>query len=83
MVHTGIIRLVPDGFDEEAVGDEMNVEDLDENQLLECWESLDDFPFDPKNTPKDDNAKKQFILDLLKKLAKNPQIHLGSNIPAC
>ena len=70
-----------DGFDEDAVDDELTVQ-LDENQLLECWDDID-FPFHPNNTPTDDDAKKQFILDLLLKLAKNPDLHFGSNIPTC
>ena len=44
--------------------------DLAANQIIDFWENLDDFPFDPNNTPQDDDAKKQFILDLLRELAK-------------
>ena len=73
----------PDGYDDDSIKDELLVEDLDENQLLECWDDLDDFPFDPKDIPKDDDAKSKFILDLLQKLSKNPDLHFGANIPAC
>ena len=78
------MSLIIAGFDDdEAVNDELEQENLDENQLLEFWEDIDDFPFDPMYPPQDDNAKKQFIFDLIKKLAKNPDLHFGSNIPTC
>ena len=77
------IRSLLAGFDDEALADELSVEDLDENQLLECWDDLDDFPFDPKNPPKSDEDKKAFILDLILRLKKDPNIHFGVNIPTC
>ena len=71
------------GFDDEALEDELIVEDLDENQIVEFWEDLDDFPFDPKDPPQSDEDKKAFILDLILKLKKDPNIHFGVNIPTC
>ena len=80
MVHS----VTSAGYDDDAVADELEVEDLEQNQLLEVWEDLDDFPFDSNNdAPKDDDAKRKFILDLIIKLTKNPNMHFGANIPNC
>ena len=71
------------GFDDEALIEELKIEDFDENQLLEFWEDLDDFPFDPNDPPEDDDDKRKFILDLLTKLSKNPNMQFGVNMPFC
>ena len=77
--------LITDGLDDnDVVSDELLIDDLDENQLLDCWEHLDEFPFDPESKPPpDDAAKKRAILDLLVKLAKNPNRVFGVNVPTC
>ena len=75
--------VLQDGFDDEAMNDELLVEELDENQLLECWDDINDFPFDPNDTPNDEDGKRKFILDLIKKLVKNPNVIFGCNIPTC
>ena len=70
------------GFNDESVRDELLVDGLNENQLLECFENLDDFPFDSKHQSKDDDAKKQFILDLLRRIETISDIIFEVNIPA-
>ena len=65
------------GYDDEALELEFS-EPLEGNQLLDFLENLDDFPFDPNNTPKDDNAKREFIVGLIRKLADNPDFDVTS-----
>ena len=75
-----------DGYDDESIEDVLLVEDLDENQLLECWEDLDEFPYDNGSgvaDPETEEGRKQFIFYLLRRLSKNPDLHFGANIPAC
>ena len=72
-----------DGFDDEAFKDELLVEELDENQLLECWDDINDFPFDPNDTPNDEDGNRKYVIDLITKIVKNPNLVFGINIPNC
>ena len=83
--HTNQYSLytLPDGFDDETLADELLVEDLSENQLIDFIDDLDDFPYDPKDPPSTDDAKRAFIFDLIYKLSVNPNLHFGVNMPKC
>jgi len=54
---------------EDEVMEGLLQDEVEENQLLDCFEDLDDFPFDPVNNPKDESAKKEVILNLIRGLA--------------
>ena len=50
---------------------------MNDNQLLECFEDLDDFPYDNGHgagDPEDDDLRKKFILNLIIRLSRNPNI---------
>ena len=72
-----------DGFDDDAIDDELGVDDLEENQLMECYEDLDEFPYGPNGPPGGDDEKKKFIFDLMIRLSQNPDILFGVDIPKC
>ena len=67
------------------MGDELLVTDVNENQLVEFWEDLDDFPYDNGSgeaDPETEEGRKQFIYDLILRISKTPDMNFGSKVPA-
>lgn len=77
----------PDGFDTDAINDELQVKDLNANQLLEFIEDLDDFPYgeDTADDPETEEGRKQFIFNLIVQITKNTNIDFKAMgcIPNC
>jgi len=68
------------GYDEESIDEELKVDNVDENQFMDCFDDLDQFPFaDP--IPSTDDDKKRFILDLIVQLSSNPDADFRVNMP--
>ena len=77
---TDAIALIylPDGFDEDSVADELTTTDAEQTQLLEFIEDdLDNFPYGKKD-PGTELKRKQFILNLIVNLSKNPNFIFGA-----
>ena len=79
--------ICPDGYDEDELVEELDTEeDPNENTVVGFFEDLDDFPYGDGcgyEDPETDEGRKQFILDLIVKLSKNPDLVFGSKIPKC
>ena len=73
------------GLDDYVLQDELNCQ-ISESQLEDFWqEYATNFPFDPNNTPSDDDAKNEFIFDLIKRLNHDPNLEFGNEdtMPTC
>lgn len=67
----------PAGFEDDALADELLVDNVQENQLTQFLDAHDDFPFDPMDSFSDLDAKRTSFLDLLRRFAKYPDMQFG------
>ena len=75
--------LSTDGFDAESVAEELSIDDPDENQLMEFFEDVDDFPMATHQKGLSEDDKKMFIMKMMVKLHKNPKLVFDHQLPEC
>ena len=68
-------------LDDGELGEELDNDDED-NQLFNFMDDIkEDFPFPPHDTPQTDEAKKQRLLDILRRIRDDPLCSF--RIPSC